>query len=164
VNLGKAVPATEEVPSLLYQLAHVANAKHVDFGSITNGSVGGPNTPAAAQPTTFTQMPFVLSFSGSYSDLYSLFQALDSSTVRTRSGALQISGRLLTVQSVKLVPGATTGKAGSSSEVSGTINATAYVLPAGQGLTPTSTTGTPSTGAPASATSTSPTTPAVVTP
>ena len=29
VSLGKAVPASEEVPSLLYQLAHVADSKDV---------------------------------------------------------------------------------------------------------------------------------------
>jgi len=53
------------------------------------------------------------------------------------SGGLQVSGRLLTVQSVKLAPqtssGASSGK--PSERLSGTITATAYVLPAGQSLT-----------------------------
>jgi Tfp pilus assembly protein PilO len=165
VNLGKAVPASEEVPSLLYQLAHVADAKHVEFGSITNGSAGGATATATAtaEPSSFTQMPFTLTFSGTYSDLYELFRALDSSTVRSASGALDISGRLLTIQSVKLTPAETSGT-DASGKVAGTINATAYVLPAGQGLTPTSST-SPSTAAPSTTpATTSPTTPAVVTP
>jgi len=78
VSLGKAVPASEEVPSLLYQLAHVADSKDVEFGSITNGTSATSGAPAAAS-AGFAQMPFDLTFSGSYSDLYGLFQALDSS-------------------------------------------------------------------------------------
>jgi Tfp pilus assembly protein PilO len=156
VSLGKAVPATDEVPSLLYQLAHVADSRDVEFGSITNG---GSATAAGA----FGELPFTMTFSGSYSDLYGLFQSLDSSTVRTAAGGLQISGRLMTVSSIKLAPvsaGATPGAAAASNEVTGTITASAYVLPAGQGLTPGAT-ASPATAAPSTSTSTSPTTPAV---
>lgn len=166
VGLGKAVPASEEVPSLLYQLAHVADAKDVSFGSITNGS-SGSSTSAAASPAGFAQLPFSLTFSGSYDHLYSLLQALDDSAVQSPSGALQISGRLLTINSVKLAPAGTSANGTSGSEeVSGTIGATAYVLPAGQGLTAGASASSPSgTGSTTSgsASSTS-TTPAVVTP
>jgi len=162
VSLGKAVPATGEVPSLLYQLAHVADSKDVEFGSITNGTSATSGTPAAAT-AGFAMMPFDLTFTGTYSDLYGLLQALDGSAVRTVSGGLRISGRLLTVSSVKLAPDSASGAAsagGASDEVTGTITATAYVLPAGQGLTPGAT-ATPATTAPSTSTSTSPTTPAV---
>jgi Tfp pilus assembly protein PilO len=161
VNLGKAVPASEEVPSLVYQLAHLADAKHVEFSSITNGSSSATSATPAAEPATFTVMPFTLTFAGTYADLYELFRGLDSSTVRTASGGLQISGRLLTVQSVKLSPAQ---GAGGSGEVTGTIDADAYVLPAGEALTPGSSASSPTTGAPSSSAASSPTTPAVVTP
>jgi Tfp pilus assembly protein PilO len=157
VSLGKAVPAAEEVPSLLYQLAHVADSRDVEFGSITNGS------GAAAAAGGFAQLPFTMTFSGSYSDLYGLFQSLDSSAVRTAAGGIQISGRLLTVSSVKLAPASAGGTASagtSSNQVTGTITASAYVLPAGQGLTPGAT-ASPAAAAPSTSTSTSPTTPAV---
>ncbi len=49
-------------------------------------------------------MPFTFVFNGSFVDLYHLFQQLDRFTVRTASGGLQVSGRLLTIQSVKLAP------------------------------------------------------------
>jgi hypothetical protein len=158
VNLGKAVPASEEVPSLMYQIAQATNAKHVQFTSITTGGSAGSGPSAGAASSTvasaaasagFTQMPFTFVFGGSFNDLYHLFRQLNAATVRTSSGGLQVSGRLLTLQAVKLEPAGTEG----SSELTGTITATAYVLPASQGLTAGATPTSPST--PASATSAS---------
>ncbi|HEX3909527.1 MAG TPA: type II secretion system protein GspM [Solirubrobacteraceae bacterium] len=148
VNLGKAVPASEEVPSLMYQLAQASDKKHVDFNSITSGagsagasSTSTPATPAAAT-AGFTQMPFTFVFSGTFSDLYHLFQQLNAATVRTTSGGLQVSGRLLTLQAVKLEPAAA-GEPSASEQLTGTITATAYVLPASQGLTAGATAASP---------------------
>jgi Tfp pilus assembly protein PilO len=144
VRLGKAVPAGEEVPSLIYQLAQASNQKHVDFSSITTGAGGGSSSssaasaPAAAVASAgFTQMPFTFVFSGSFDDLYHVFQQLNRFTTRTTSGGLTVSGRLLTIQSTKLSPSSTDGTAGSKSseQLTGTITATAYVLPASQSLT-----------------------------
>jgi Tfp pilus assembly protein PilO len=158
VGLGKAVPASAEVPSLLYQLAHIAQAKNVEFGSFTSASSASP--ASAAAPATFTSMPFTLAFSGTYSDLYGLLQELDDSAVRSLSGAITISGRLLTVQELKLTPG--TSSSGSAGKVTGVISATAYVLPASQGLTAGATASAPSGASPSATTQSSATTPAVV--
>jgi Tfp pilus assembly protein PilO len=152
VNLGKAVPPSEEVPSLIYQLAQASNQKHVEFASITTGAgssttpTSGAATPAAAV-TAFTQMPFTFVFSGGFSDLYHLFLQLNKATVRTASGGLQVSGRLLTLQGVKLEPAAE--DKGGAQKLTGTITATAYVLPAEQGLTAgaTATSPAPAAGA-----------------
>lgn len=148
VNLGKAVPPSEEVPSLIYQLAQASNQKHVEFSSITSGAgaSSGASSASAATPAAaaagFTQMPFTFVFNGSFADLYHLFQQLNGATVRTTSGGLQVSGRLLTLQGVKLEPQQTaTGKSGGS--LTGTITATAYVLPSGVGLTGGSTSSAP---------------------
>jgi hypothetical protein len=155
VSLGKAVPAGQEVPSLIYQLAQATNEKNVEFASITTtvpgasaGSASGPAAAASASATAaagFTQMPFTFVFNGGFDSLYSLFHQLDGFTLRTHAG-LQVSGRLLTIQSVKLALDTSSGKsaggsaqgAGSaphSEQLTGTITATAYVLPAGQTLT-----------------------------
>ena len=69
--------------------------------------------------------------------LSSLFHQLDGFALRTTSGGLQVSGRLLTVQSVKLahLAGPARAPARSSGRLSAAITATAYVLPAGQSLT-----------------------------
>jgi hypothetical protein len=158
VSLGKAVPASEEVPSLIYQIARATNEKHVQFTSITaGGGVGGSSSSsssassvaAAAASAGFTQMPFTFVFGGSFNDLYHLFQQLNAATVRTSSGGLQVSGRLLTLQAVKLEPAAAEG---SPHQLTGTITATAYVLPASQGLTAGATPSAPA--APASTAST----------
>jgi hypothetical protein len=167
VNLGKAVPPGEEVPSLIYQLAQASNGKNVDFASIQSGSGtaaagAGPRTPTAPTATAGTasagaaaagtgaagtaasaasagglvQMPFTFVFNGTFPALYQLFQRLNGFTVRTVSGQLQVSGRLLTIQAVKLAPetGVASAKT-ANGQLSGTITATAYVLPAPQGLT-----------------------------
>jgi Tfp pilus assembly protein PilO len=137
VSLGKAVPIDQEVPSLIYQLAQASNQKQVEFTSITTGgsSAGSVAAPVAAA-AGFTQMPFTFVFNGSFFDLYNLFQQLNHFTVRTASGDLRVTGRLLTIQSVKLAPIATSGSGqGSGGQLSGTITATAYVLPASQGAT-----------------------------
>ena len=111
-------------------------------------------TPAAA--AGFTQMPFTFVFSGSFSDLYRLFQQLNGATVQTASGGLQVSGRLLTLQGVKLEPKG--GAEGNSGLLTGTITATAYVLPSGVGLTGGATAPTPVASAAATSARTRPTT------
>jgi len=163
VSLGKAVPAQEEVPSLIYQLELASNRKNVDFSSIVTAAGSGTGSAAsesaaATAPTGFTQMPFTFVFSGGFFDLDHLFQQLASFTKQTPSGAIEVSGRLLTIQSVKLTPTSTSGETSSGrggTELTGSITATAYVLPASEGLTgpagspagsttPASTTGAPS--------------------
>jgi len=165
VSLGKAVPTGQEVPSLIVQLAQATNEKQVEFTSITSGgSAGGSSSSAApaAASAGFTAMPFTFVFNGSFFNLYNLFQQLNHFTVRTSAGALQVSGRLLTIQGVQLAPGAASGSGKSSGQLTGTITATAYVLPASQAAstaTATSPTGAQTTSGSASS---SPATPAVI--
>jgi hypothetical protein len=144
VSLGKAVPASQEVPSLIYQLSLASKQKKVDFSSIAASSTGGGGASAAgatgaAAAAGFSQMPFTFVFEGGFFALEHLFNQLNGFTLRQASGVLQVSGRLLTVQSVKLTPrtSSTPARSGSrgSQELTGSITATAYVLPAGQGLT-----------------------------
>jgi Tfp pilus assembly protein PilO len=156
VSLGKAVPAGQEVPSLMYQLAQASKQKNVDFTSITtgggsSGSGATANAPAAAAASAgFTQMPFTFVFNGSFSDLYRLFQEMNGFTTRTTSGGLRVSGRLLTIQSTKLSPVTETSGPGATptEQLSGTITATAYVLPATQSLTGGATAASPTGASP----------------
>jgi hypothetical protein len=173
VNLGKAVPPAQEVPSLIYQLDQASNHKQVDFNSIATGGSAGtgasgasPSAAASAASTTassaFSQMPFTFVFNGTFFNLEHLFQQLNRFTERTTSGSLEISGRLLTVQSVKLAPLSSGASAEASRGVlSGTITATAYVLPASQGLTAGASPAGPAGAGAAASSSGSPTTPAI---
>jgi hypothetical protein len=145
VSLGKAVPADQEVPSLIYQLAQATNEKNVEFTSITSGGGSGASgkssssstAGAAAASAGFTQMPFTFVFNGTFTNLYNLFNQLDGFAQRTTSNGVQVSGRLLTVQSVQLAPGTNSSPSSGkqNEQLTGTITATAYVLPAGQTLT-----------------------------
>jgi hypothetical protein len=149
VRLGKAVPAEEQVPSLVYELDHASNQKDVEFNSITGSSSGtGPSSAAAASIAAagggFTQMPFTFIFNGTFVDLYHLLNQVQGFTVQSTAGAVHVSGRLLTIQSANLeLPNeeAADAKGGSASKnpekakLKGTITATAYVLPAGQEVT-----------------------------
>jgi Tfp pilus assembly protein PilO len=159
VKLGKAVPPIEEVPALIYQLAQASNQKHVEFNSIATGA-GAAGAPAASTSTAaatagpaeaFTQMPFTFVFNGSFAELYHLFRQLDQATARTTSGGLRVSGRLLTLQGMQLAPQSIT----TPGELTGTITATAYVLPASSGLTGGSTSAAPGSSGTGSATTAS---------
>jgi Tfp pilus assembly protein PilO len=140
VSLGQAVPASAETPALIYTLDRATHIRDVQFSSITSGSTGSSSAGAtsAAQSTGFTQQPFTFVFNGSFVDLYKLLNQLEGFTVQTPTGSLHVNGRLLTIDTVSLTPnaGEAQGSSGSSKQKSGqltgTITATAYVLPAGQ--------------------------------
>jgi Type II secretion system (T2SS), protein M len=177
VSLGQAVPASAETPGLIYTLDRATHSRNVGFTSIAAGTSGTASSSsssaatAAAQDTTFSQEPFTFVFNGSFVDLYKLFDQLEGFTVQTSAGALHVNGRLLTIDSVSLAPSTsaatnTTGSSKSKSpRLTGTISATAYILPAGAtplgGATPSSPAGA---ATPASSTSSSGSavTPAVV--
>lgn len=158
VSLGEAVPADEEVSSLVYALDQAAGKAHVEFQSI---QAGAGSSETSATPTStgqessgFRQLPFTFTFVGSFFDLYHLMQKLQGFTTTTSGGGVKVSGRLLTIDGVNLTPGSSTE--GSSEDLTGTVTATAYVLPPGETLTAGATAAAPagvSSGAEASGSS-----------
>jgi Tfp pilus assembly protein PilO len=163
VSLGKAVPTGQEVPSLIFQLEQASNRKQVEFSSISSGGGASSSAAGAVAAAGFTQMPFTFVFSGSFFDLYKLFQQVNRFTLRTSSGSVEVSGRLLTIQGVQLAPETSSSSGTPSGQLTGTITATAYVLPASQvaaTATATSPTGAQSTSG--SGASSPATTPAVI--
>jgi Tfp pilus assembly protein PilO len=154
VTLGKAVPTADEVPGLMYAIDQAANHKKVQFTSISNGSASGGHSSSSSSAASSTaqgsglhQLPFTFTFSGSYQDLCLLLAQLEGFTVQGRSGTLKVSGRLLTIQGITLGGAAGSASAGGGAqagkpgvEMTWTITASAYVLPAstssGSGGTP----------------------------
>ncbi len=141
VRLGQAVPSTPETPALIYTLDKATHRRDVQFSSITTGASGsgGSSSTASATPAAaggeFAQEPFTFVFNGTFVDLYKLVSQLEDFTLQTASGALHVSGRLLTIDSVTLSPVAEAQSASGkpkSGQLTGTITATAYVLPASQ--------------------------------
>lgn len=184
VNLGKAVPPLEEVPSLVYELDQISHQRDVNFSSISSGSGGSAGSPSpsaapsgasAATPAAFTQMPFTFIFKGSYFELARLLGQIDdfarsagqASTTIADTGGVRVKGRLLTVQGVSIAlegQGSPAGGKTAGGELTATITASAYVLPTGQGLTDGATPAGPAgTSAPsASGPPSSPTSSAVI--
>ena len=195
VRLGKAVPPLDEVPSLVYELDQASHQRSIEFNSIAaSGSSGAAAASTSAGATTatpaaFAQMPFTFIFKGSFFGLAHLLGQIDgfarttsahsatttaADTTASPPTGLQVDGRLLTIQGVNLTletqGGASTKGASatgtSGDELSATITATAYVLPASQGLTagatPAGPAGSAAASAASAASSSSPASPAVI--
>jgi Tfp pilus assembly protein PilO len=167
VNLGKAVPPSQEVASLIDQLTQASNQRDVYFSSIANGSGGSAGAATATATATvaaagLTQLPFTFTFEGSYFDLEHLFNRLTGFTKLDGSGNIEVSGRLLTIRSVSLTPAASATPNGKSSELTGAITAAAYVLPASESLTGSATPASPTGTSTTSSSASSPVSPAIV--
>ncbi len=169
VSLGKAVPPSEEVPSLIYQLELASDQRDIEFTSITSGGSSGSSSSASASaavdasatPSAFMPMPFTFVFKGSFEGLAHLLGQIDGFAQRDTAGHLTVSGRLLTIQGADIAVLNSSGS-GSSGALTATITATAYVLPASQGLTGGATAAGPGATATSTSSSAAPATAAVV--
>ena len=152
VVLGKAVPGDSETASLLVQLNRIAAKAHVDFQSLTLNSSGGGSeasvpspsggqvspTEAAASllplgasigPAGLAVMPYELTFEGSFFRIADFIEGLDK-LVKTTNSNVAVDGRLITVDSFSLEPGA-----GGFPSLAASFTVTTYLTPPGQGLT-----------------------------
>lgn len=150
-RLGKAVPADDDVRSLMVQLDSSAKRSHIDFSNIALTDVGSSQGASAdpAQASTFVTQPFTFAFKGSFFRLSDFFSHLDR-FVQVDGDAIDVTGRLLRIESFTLTPQA------DGNTLQAQIGATSYSLPETQGLT-----GGATAQGPAGATATAPgTTPA----
>jgi hypothetical protein len=146
-RLGEAVPADDNVASLIFQVQAAATASHVNFGSLALASTG-PSAPTAAPtpgaaPTPalsvtppgvtigsagFPTEPFTFTFSGNFfhlSDFFGRLQRFVSATNRR----ISVHGRLLSLNAINLGPGPH-----GFPQIAATVAATTYLLPAAQGV------------------------------
>jgi hypothetical protein len=175
VRLGKAVPADDDVRSLVVQLDSAAEASGITFDQITVGEASGASKPAtdsagSAPPpgavsvgaAGFTAMPFKFGFDGSFDNMSTFFSRLER-FVTVSNEQIGVTGRLLRLESLELVPVAGTNR------ITAQIGASSYLLPAGEGLTGGGSAAAPAgapastAAAPASGSSTPPTTTATST-
>ena len=173
-RLGKAVPADDDVRSLLVQVNAAARHAGVDFRTINISAQGAPSTGPSAAPTSdatpppgastigtagFSTMPFSFNFKGSFFQLGKFFNKIDK-FVAVRNGGLDVTGRLLLLNSITLVPDTTKGFPTLTADVS----ANSYLLPPTEGLTAGATAAGPTGAAAAGGAATpSPSTPATTT-
>jgi Tfp pilus assembly protein PilO len=145
-RLGKALPADDDVRSLLVQLEGAADRSGVDFSKIELGTAGTGAQPAqadvapapgelASAPGTvpvaggvLSAMPFNFTFGGSYFDLSAFFSRLEH-FVTVNNERLDATGRLLRLESVQITPAPT-----GFPDMQAQIAAATYVVPPVQGV------------------------------
>ena len=170
-SLGKAVPADDDVRSLVVQLEHAATSNKVNFRSISASASGSPSTAAQSGAATtlnpppgavataagFSTMPFNLTFTGNYAHLTDLFTELER-FVAVQNEQIRVKGRLMRVDSITLTPRTNA----TTNELDAMVSASTFLVPAAEGVTGAGTTSTGTTPAAPGGTTT-PTTTAAVT-
>jgi Type II secretion system (T2SS), protein M len=112
-RLGEAVPASDDIPSLIIQLQNAADGARVNFQSLQSGGGGAGatgSTPAPATGTAATSASaapeqFSFTFSGSYFQLSNFFNKVQHFVTPNGTG-VQVKGRLISLNSVNLTPAA----------------------------------------------------------
>lgn len=157
-RLGKAVPADDDVRSLLVQLEATAEHTGVDFTQLELGTGLAGAQSEATDPTKATSgelasapgaipvsggalsaMPFNFSFSGGFFDLSTFFAKLEH-FVTVNNQRIDATGRLLRLESVSITP-----SAAGFPDMQAAIGAAAYIVPPVEGVPGTA-------GAPSAAT------------
>jgi type II secretory pathway pseudopilin PulG len=146
VRLGEAVPADDEVPSLIYQIQNAAHTTHIDFHGLQlssgTGAPSSPTTPSSTGQSSSATLPpgvvvgpagfpaeqFSFTFQGSFFHLANFFHRLQRFVVATGNG-VSVSGRLITFNGISLAAGPS-----GFPQIAATVSATTYILPASQGL------------------------------
>jgi hypothetical protein len=139
-RLGEAVPATDDIPSLIIQLQNAADGARVDFQSLQNGSGSGGAAAAAAATapasgtastgaSAATGKQLTFSFSGSYFQLSNFFNKVQHFVTPNGNGVL-VRGRLISLNSVSLTPAS-----GGFPQITAQITATIYTEAAPSGST-----------------------------
>jgi type II secretory pathway pseudopilin PulG len=143
VRLGEAVPTDDNTPSLIYQLQAAAKQTDVQFQGLTfDAGQGGTSssTPssnstsstlppgATVGPAGFPVEPFTFTFAGNFFHLSSFIGRLQRFVVQSNNH-LSVSGRLMYLNGITLQP------SGSGfPQITATVSATTYLLPASEGL------------------------------
>jgi len=134
-RLDKAVPARGAISSLLRQLQRRAKVRNSNLRLVAlksaaatapAGTAGGVSTPGATVgPNGLAALPFEFEFTGEYFDLRDILATVRRS-VAVRKDRIKVSGRLLTIDSVKFLRADP-----SSTRTKATLTATAYIAPDG---------------------------------
>ncbi|HEX4732724.1 MAG TPA: type 4a pilus biogenesis protein PilO [Solirubrobacterales bacterium] len=143
VELGQAVPAGDEMPSLLIELENLAARSGVEFESIQLEGEGeaAPEAPAASSTSTgvpaaetvppteleasllplgasigpagLAVMPYSLQFKGNFFGIASFIGKVDA-LVKPGSSRMKVDGRLVTIKGFSLTTSTAEGEGGST--------------------------------------------------
>lgn len=141
IRLGKAVPADDDVRSLMVQIDSAAKRTKVDFRGITVGGASGGSPATAAQAAAslppgaqvgaagFPAMPFNFTFGGEFFRLGDFFSQLER-FVTVNNKRVDVTGRLMTVDSITLEP-----DVNGFPNIKASVGATSFLVSPEQGLT-----------------------------
>jgi Tfp pilus assembly protein PilO len=164
VELGQAVPSTDETPSLLIELDRIAAETHVSFNSIQleASSSESVELPEATAPKTaegtapasevaasllplgasvgtagLAVMPYNLQFQGNFFQITKFIGKVDALVESKEKSGLAVDGRLITINGFSLAHSSkeAEGGAGGSSELEASFSVMTYLTPPGQGIT-----------------------------
>jgi Tfp pilus assembly protein PilO len=162
-RLGKAMPTDDDTRSLMVQLQAAAKRSGVDFLTIDVGSGAVAAAPAGAPAAgTFPpgvspnangigELPFTFTFAGSFFELSEFLRRLER-FVTVSNKRIDVTGRLLTLQSIDLLPDATAG----FPTITASIKATSYLLPKEDAATGAASAAAPADGTTAAAATAAP--------
>jgi len=117
VRLGKMLPESEGIPSLIIELTRTADASGVDLNSISRGATQ-PGTPFGLQSVT-------LAVTGRFFDVEDFLYRLET-YVAFRNASFRVTGRLLQVKTVTLT-GGTAAADGTTAPLTVSIELNAYL-------------------------------------
>jgi Tfp pilus assembly protein PilO len=169
ISLGKSIPNSVDMPSLLVQLDRAARGTQIRFTSIKVGArtaaatatgpagatpaAGATTTPAAgATPTagatpgaqsSLDTVPLDFEFGGSFFDLADFFHRMKR-FVRVANDRIVVRGRLMTINTFNFQTTSDTFP-----QLKATMHATVYLVPKTQGVSAGATPQGPSGSAPA---------------
>ena len=117
VRLGKMLPESEGIPSLIIELTGTADASGVDLNSIARGATQ-PGTPFGLQSVT-------LQVTGRFFDVEDFLYRLEG-YVAFRNASFRVTGRLLQVKTLTIA-GAATTTSGAAPPLTVSVELNAYL-------------------------------------
>jgi Tfp pilus assembly protein PilO len=131
-RLGKAVPADEDIATLVFQLERSARKAGIDFRSVRLEEQAanptpdsGPGTSSPNGASGIDKVPFKVTFEGSFFELRRFIEHANSFTRMREGKYVSVRGRLIAVEGVSLV-----AASGGFPQLTAQIAATAYSAPA----------------------------------
>jgi len=121
VRLGKALPQTEGIPSLIIELTRTADASGVDLTTITRGTTT-PGTPYGVQSVSIQVV-------GRFFDVEDFVYRLEN-YVAFRNANFRATGRLLELANLNMQAGSTSDGSVPPVTTSIVLNAYLWALPA----------------------------------
>jgi hypothetical protein len=155
-RLGEAVPPSDDIPSLIYQVQSAAQAAHVSLRALQlspGSSSSSPSTSSSSSTASSSTLPpgaavgaaglptdqFTFTLAGNFFNLANFFNRVENFVVSSKNHLL-ISGRLMTINAISLAPGSN-----GFPQITANVSATTYIVPPTQGPTDGATAAGPGT-------------------